>query len=74
MRLFLLSTLNTTYEFIRRNSQSGNQLNNLASNEVEYRIPYELIIELPKPRYERNILERDSLGRIIHSAPTPERI
>jgi len=31
------------------------------------RIPYELIINLPKPRYERNIVERDELGRIIHS-------
>jgi hypothetical protein len=24
------------------------------------------------PRYERNIVERDALGRIIHSAPPPE--
>lgn len=31
------------------------------------KIPFELIIDLPKPRYERNIVQRDSLGRIIHS-------
>lgn len=29
------------------------------------KIPFELIIDLPKPRYKRNILEGDKLGRII---------
>lgn len=38
------------YEPISRNGQSENQLNKLASIEDNYRIPYELIIELPKPR------------------------
>lgn len=33
------------------------------------RVPFELIIPLPKPRYERNIVERDALGRIVHSQP-----
>ena len=51
------------------NGQSGNQLNDLGSIEADYRIPYELIIELPKPRYERNIVQRDELGRIVHSKP-----
>ena len=33
------------------------------------RVPFELIINLPKPRYERLIVERDEFGRIIHSKP-----
>lgn len=33
------------------------------------RIPFELIIDLPKPRYERLIVQRDEFGRIIHSKP-----
>ena len=33
------------------------------------KIPFELIIRLPKPRYERNIVARDEFGRIIHSRP-----
>jgi len=34
------------------------------------KVPFELIIKLPKPRYECLIVERDELGRIIHSKPT----
>ena len=56
-------------EFKYRNGQSGNQLNKLASTENDYLIPHELVVELPKPRYERNIVERDALGRILHSKP-----
>lgn len=33
------------------------------------RVPFELIITLPKPRYERNIVERDEFGRIVHAQP-----
>ena len=33
------------------------------------RVPFELIINLPKPRYERLIVERDEFGRIVHSEP-----
>lgn len=33
------------------------------------RIPFELVMNLPKPRYERNIVSRDGFGRIIHSKP-----
>ena len=33
------------------------------------KIPFELVITLPKPRYERNIMERDEFGRIIGSKP-----
>ena len=36
--------------------------------------PFELIINLPKPRYERNIITRDEYGRIIHSQPPAPRI
>jgi len=51
------------------NSQSGTRLNDLALFENNPRVPYELIIDLPSPRYERNITERDVFGRIIHSKP-----
>lgn len=68
------------------NSQSGNQpfdLLRVALSRVEVqhfvfpevvnskRIPYELVIDLPKPRYERNIVARDEFGRIVHSEPPP---
>lgn len=33
------------------------------------RVPFELIIPLPKPRYERLIVERDEFGRMLHSRP-----
>lgn len=33
------------------------------------KVPYEFIINLPKPRYERNITKRDEMGRIVHSKP-----
>jgi len=60
------------YEFKDRNGQLGN--GHFLSPELENspRIPYELVIPLPKPRYERNIVQRDEFGRIIHSAPPPE--
>lgn len=37
------------------------------------RIPFELVIKLPKPRHERNIVSRDEFGRILHSQP-PEPV
>ena len=51
------------------NGQSGNQHFVFPVLVNSSRIPYELIINLPKPRYERNIIERDQIGRIIHSKP-----
>lgn len=47
------------------NSQIGNQHFVFPQLINSPRIPYELIIKLPKPRYERNIVKRDGLGRIV---------
>ena len=59
------------YELKYRNAQSGNQHFVFPQLVNTIKIPYELIINLPKPRYERNIIERDEFGRIIHSKPPP---
>lgn len=34
---------------------------------IQHSIPFEFKIKLPPPRLRRNIVERDYLGRIIHS-------
>lgn len=60
------------YELESRDGQSGNQHFDpplLVNSHNTPRIPFELIIRLPKPRYERIISQRDNLGRIIHSRP-----
>lgn len=60
------------YETERRNSLIGNRhfvSPLLVNSPSDPKMPFELIISLPKPRYERNIIARDSFGRIIHSKP-----
>ncbi len=54
------------FETSSRNSQDETQLFCTYSENTP-KIPFELIIELPLPRYSRNIVQRDSKGRIIHS-------
>lgn len=50
-------------------SQVGNQHFVFPELVNSSRIPFEFVINLPKPRYERNIVERDEFGRIVHSKP-----
>ena len=37
-------------------------------------VSFELTINLPKPRYERQIVQRDEFGRMIHSRSPPYSI
>lgn len=37
-------------------------------------MPFTLIAPIPKPRRERIIVQRDKLGRIVHSKPPAQQV
>jgi hypothetical protein len=51
---------------------------NAARHADSAKIPFDLTIQLPSPRYERNIVSRDQKGRILRSvgpaAPSPQNV
>lgn len=60
-----------------KSSEKGNIKFELKGREMQYTIPtieYRFRFDPPKPNKERLIVQRDALGRIIHSKPPELRV